>query len=92
MGHVHDAERVRIVRYGVSFGPHERPYEYYDTFEQALRAFEGMKLKHQMNECIVKEELTLEQVYDGSHVSWDDAYGDNSAKAGIIEAVNGVSQ
>lgn len=85
-------ERV-TTRWGISFSPEDEPYETYDTYEKALDAFKGMKLKHQYGEYIVRVDTTITTVYDGSeHVSWDDAYGDNSAKAGIIELVRMLNQ
>jgi hypothetical protein len=88
MAEVTGGEQRSSIRWGITFGLNEDPYETYDTYEAALAAFDSMKLKHQMNEYIVRIDTTYTEVYNGDHISWDDAYGDNSARAAIIEMVN----
>lgn len=87
MSEVENGEQRQYTKWGLSFRPTDKPYEEYDTYEDALRAFEGMKVKHQYSEYIVRVDYTLTEVYNGHHWDWEDAYGSRSAKAGIIEAM-----
>lgn len=45
---------VSIVRWGIRFEGQDEPYEVYGTEEEAMDAYNGMKLKHQASEEVVR--------------------------------------
>ena len=92
MSEVENGDSRTITKWGLSFRTTEEPYEVHDTYEQALASFEGMKVKHQYNEHIVRMDITITEVYNGDHWDWEDAYGSRSAKAGIIEMMRLLNQ
>lgn len=62
--------------------PLEEPYAWASTFLEALEAFEGEKKKHSQSMMIVQVGVTT--VYDGSHITHGDAYGNGPDEYGYV--------
>lgn len=60
------SEQRVVTRWGVCGDGDEEPYATYETEAEAVEAYEGMKLKHQADEHIVRLDITMTTVRDSS--------------------------